>query len=159
MDPRLTQRGPFAVLGVVTQVGRGSETAVLFADIWRKFESHRQEIESLAIGEHYFGVNFPTDKEDVTEYLAGMMVAADAPILEGLEKRTVSGGQFAVFECPVEAIGDSYRHIFTEWLPSTAVQLDPAVPVFEEYPESASQRPVRVHVPVRQAPDGGGHEG
>lgn len=35
----------------------------------------------------------------MTDYLAGMMVAADAPILEGMEKRTVSGGQFAVFEC------------------------------------------------------------
>jgi len=95
----------------------------------------------------------------VTEYLAGKMVAADAPFLEGLEKRTVSGGQFAVFECPVEAIGESYRHIFQEWLPNTDVQLDPAVPVFEEYPESTSQRPVRVHVPVRQPPDEGGNAG
>ncbi len=117
MDPRITQREPFAVLGVVTQVRQGSETPELFANIWRKFESRRQEIEFLVIGEHYFGVNFPTDKEDVTDYLAGMMVAADVPILEGLEKRTVSGGQFAVFECPVESIGESYQHIFTEWLP------------------------------------------
>lgn len=95
MDPRMTQRGPFAVLGVVTQVRRGSGTPELFAGIWRKSESHRKEIESLAIGEHHFGVNFPTNKEDVADYLAGVMVAPDAPILEGLEKRTVSGGQFA----------------------------------------------------------------
>ncbi|MDJ0708249.1 MAG: GyrI-like domain-containing protein [Leptolyngbyaceae cyanobacterium MO_188.B28] len=150
MDPRITQRRPFAVLGVVTQVRQGSETPEAFADIWRKFESRRQEIESLAIGEHYFGVNFPTDKEDVTDYLAGIMVAADAPILEGLEKRTVSGSQFAVFECQVETIGESYQHIFTDWLPGATVQFNPTVPVFEEYPESTSQQPVRVHVPIRR---------
>jgi predicted transcriptional regulator YdeE len=155
----MTQRGPFAVLGVVSQVRRGSETPELFAGIWRRFESYRQEIESLAIGKRYFGVNFPADKEDITEYLAGMMVADDAPILEGLEKRTVSGGQFAVFECPVEAIGESYRHIFTVWLPGATVQIDPTTPVFEEYPENTSQQPVCVHIPVRQQHEEGGNAG
>ena len=106
-------------------------------------------IESLSIGKHYFGVNFPTDKEDVTEYLAGMMVPAGSPIPEGLEKRTVSNGQFAVFECPVEAIGDRYQHIFTVWLPGAQVQFDPTMPVFEEYPERESAEPVRIHIPVR----------
>ena len=150
MNSRITQRESFAVLGVVTQIRQGSETPELFANIWRQFESRRQEIQSLAIGDHYFGVNFPTDKEGATDYLAGMMVAADVPILEGLEKRTVSGGQFAVFECPVEAIGESYQHIFTEWLPGATVQFNPTVPVFEEYPERTSQQPICIHVPIRQ---------
>jgi predicted transcriptional regulator YdeE len=145
----MTQREPFAVLGVVSHVRRGSETPGLFAGIWRRFESRRQEIESLSIGAHYFGVNFPTDTEDVTDYLAGMMVVADAPCPKGLERRTVSGGRFAVFECPVEAIGESYQHIFGVWLPGATVRLDPAMPVFEEYPESGSQQPVCVHVPIQ----------
>jgi predicted transcriptional regulator YdeE len=150
MEPRITWRRPFAVLGVVTRVRRGSETPQLFAGIWRKFESYRQKIESLAIGKDCFGVSFPTDTEDVTDYLAGMMVAADAAIPEGLEKRTISGGRFAVFECPVEAIGETYQHIFTVWLPGATVRFDPTVAVFEEYPESStSLQPVCVHVPVR----------
>ena len=159
MDPRMTQRGPFVVLGIVAQVRRGSETPELFAGIWRKFESRRQEIEPLSIGAHYFGISFPTDTEDMTDYLVGMMVAADAPVLKGLEKRTVSGGQFAVFDCPVQAIGERYRHIFTNWLPGATVRLDPAVPVFEEYPESGSQQPVCVHVPVRKQLEDGGDAG
>jgi predicted transcriptional regulator YdeE len=150
MDPVMTRRGPFTVLGVQTQVKRGSETPELFAGIWKQFESHRQEIESLSIGKHYFGVNFPTDKQDVTDYLAGMMVPQGAPVHEGLEKRTVSGGQFAVFECPVHAIGEIYLHIFTVWLPDAPVPFDPAVPVFEEYPENNSEKPIRIHIPVRQ---------
>jgi hypothetical protein len=39
----------------------------------------------------------------------------------------------------------------SNWLPSATVQLDPAVPVFEEYPDTTSQQQVRIHVPVRQA--------
>jgi predicted transcriptional regulator YdeE len=146
----MTAREPFTVLGVVTQVRRGLETPGLFAGIWREFESYRQQIQPVAIGNQYFGVNFPTAAEDMTDYLAGSRVAADAPILQGLEKRTVAGGQFAVFECPLAAIGDTYRHIFTVWLPAATVEFDPAVPVFEEYPESPSAQLVCVHVPIRR---------
>jgi predicted transcriptional regulator YdeE len=150
MEPRITARAPFAVLGVVTRVRRGSETPELFTHIWKEFESHRQRIAAVATGRHYFGVSFPTDQEDETDYVAGMMVGDDAPIPAGLEKRTVSGGQFAVFECPVEAIGAMYQHIFTAWVPGATVKFDPAVPVFEEYPESTPQQPVCIHVPLRQ---------
>jgi len=150
MHPVMTKRRPFTVLGVQTKIKRGSETPELFAGIWKQFESRGQEIELLSIGKHYFGVNFPTDKEDVTDYLAGIMVPDESHVPDGLEKRTVSGGQFAVFECPVEAIGETYRHIFTVWLPDAPVPFDPAVAVFEEYPEKTSEKPIRIHIPVRQ---------
>jgi predicted transcriptional regulator YdeE len=150
MDPVMTKRNPFTILGVQAQVKRASETAELFAGIWTQFESHGREIELLSIGRHYFGVHFPTDKEDVTDYLAGMRVPDESPVPAGLHKRTVSGGQFAAFECPVQAIGESYRHIFTVWLPDAQVAFDPAVPVFEEYPEKGSDEPIRIYIPVRQ---------
>ncbi len=152
MDPLITRRQSFAVLGVVGQVRRGTETPELFAEIWKVFESRQSEIKSLAVGQHYFGVNFSTDTEDVTDYLAGIMVAAHAPVAKGLERRTVSSGRFAVFECPLEAIGETYRYIFTEWLPRATVQLDLSLPVFEEYPENPSQQPIRIHVPVCSDP-------
>jgi predicted transcriptional regulator YdeE len=150
MEPRITARTPFAVLGVVTRVSRGSETPELFIRIWKEFESYRVRIAAVAIGTQYFGVRFPTNQEDETDYVAGMTVGDDAPVCPGLEKRTVSGGQFAVFECPVEAIGAMYQHIFTVWVPGATVKFDPAVPVFEEYPESTPQHPVCIHVPLRQ---------
>lgn len=99
------------------------------------FESRRREIESVATQTVYFGVSFPTDEEGVTEYLAGMRVADGTPPPEGLEARTVSGGQYAVFECPMDAIGATYQHVFSVWLPSAAVQLDADRAPFEEYPD------------------------
>jgi predicted transcriptional regulator YdeE len=149
MTPRRAPRDTFAVLGVASRIRRGSESPELFGSIWKAFESRRQEIASVAMQKVYFGVSFPTDEERVTEYLAGMMVPAGTPSPEGLEVRTVAGGQYAVFECPVEAIGATYQHVFGVWLPSAAVQFDAGRAPFEEYPENAPELPVRLHIPVR----------
>lgn len=149
MEPVIAIRGPFTVLGVQTQITRGSETPELFAAIWKRFELHGREIEALSAQTHYFGVNFPTDKEEVTDYFAGMMVSIDSPIPEELQKRNVPGSRFAVFECPIEAIGSSYRYIFTQWLPRASVQFAPAVPVFEEYPGRSSPGPILIHIPLK----------
>ena len=150
MEPRLIRRTPLCILGVVTQVRRGSETPQLFAGIWQQFESRRPEIEPLAAGKGYFGVQFPTGEQDVTDYLAGMAVPAETQTLEGLEKRTVPGGRFAVFECPVEGVGETYRYIFGSWLPDSGARFNPTAPVFEEYPEDTSERAVWIHVPLLQ---------
>jgi predicted transcriptional regulator YdeE len=145
----MTTRDTFAVLGVACPIRRGSESAELFGGIWKTFESRRREIASLATQEAYFGVSFPTDDEGLTEYLAGIMVAAGTPPPEGLEGRTVSGGEYAVFECPVDAIGATYRHVFSVWLPNAAVQFDAGRAPFEEYPANTPEQPVLLHIPVR----------
>ena len=153
MEPRITVRAPFAVLGVLARITRGSETPELFTRIWVDFESYRERIAAVAIGRHYFGVHFPTNQEDETDYVAGMMVGDETPVPLGLEKRTVSGGQFAVFECPVEGIGAMYQHIFTRWMPGARVEFNPAGGVIEEYPEGTPQQPVSIHVPIRRQPE------
>ena len=154
MEPRITVRVPFAVMGVVARITRGSETPELFTRIWADFESYRERIAAVAIGRPYFGVHFPTTQEDETDYVAGMMVGDETPVPAGLEKRTVSGGQFAVFECPVDAIGAMYQHIFTRWMPGAAVTFNPAGAVIEEYPEDTPQHPVSIHVPIRPQSEG-----
>ena len=148
MTPRLTPRDTFVVLGVASRIRRGSESPELFGSIWKTFESRRQQIASLAMQKVYFGVSFPTDEESETEYLAGMMVPAGTPSPEGLEVRTVAGGQYAVFECPMHAIGATYQHVFGVWLPSAGVQFDAKRAAFEEYPENTPELPVRLHIPV-----------
>lgn len=150
MNPVIALRGPFTVLGVQTQITRGSESPELFASIWKQFESHGREIEALSVQDHYFGVSFPTAKEEVTDYFAGMMVSIDSPTPKELQKRNVPGGRFAVFESPIDAIGSSYRCIFTEWLPNAPVQFAPTEPVFEEYPGKASPGPVLIHIPLKE---------
>ncbi len=154
MTPRMTTCGTFSVLGVVSHIRRGSESRELFGSIWKKCESRRQEIECVATQKVHLGVNFPTDDERVTEYLAGMKVAPDTPAPDGLEARMVSSGEYAVFECPLDAIGATYQHVFTVWLPNAAVQFDAGRAPFEEYPERTPEQPVRLYILVQQQPAG-----
>jgi len=156
MTPRLTTCGTFSVLGVASRIDRGSESPELFGGIWKTFESRRQEIECVATQKVYLGVSFPTDEERVTEYLAGMRVAPDTPAPQGLEVRQVPGGEYAVFECPLDAIGATYRYVFTAWLPNAAVLFDAGRAPFEEYPEKTPEQPVRLHIPVQPHPAAGG---
>jgi predicted transcriptional regulator YdeE len=151
----MTTCGAFSVLGVASRIRRGSESPELFGGIWKMFESRRREIERVATRKVYLGVSFPTDDERVTEYLAGMRVAPDTPAPEGLEARKVSGGEYAVFECPLDAIGATYQHVFAVWLPNAAVQFDAGRAPFEEYPENTPEQPVQLHIPVRRRPAGG----
>jgi predicted transcriptional regulator YdeE len=155
----MTTCGAFSVLGVAIRVNRGSESPELFGGIWKRFESRRPEIESVATQKVYLGVSFPTGDEAVTEYLAGMRVAPDTPAPEGLEVRRVSGGEYAVFDCPLDAIGATWQHAFTVWLPNAAVQFDAGRAPFEEYPEETRELPVRLHIPIQQQLAGGERAG
>lgn len=139
----------FTVLGIQSGVKQGSETSELFAGIWERFEKEREVLESLALSGKYYGVNFPTHQNSLSEYLAGMTVAGDVPVPDGWVKRKVPGGDYAVFECPVESIGLCYQHIFTRWLPASSHSFYPEHPVFEEYPEKDSMLNVRIHIPVK----------
>jgi predicted transcriptional regulator YdeE len=150
INQRIEHRRAFSVLGIQSDVIRGSEAPELFATIWEKFEKEIEVIESLSLSGKYYGVNFPAGKEEISEYLAGMMVSDDAPVPEGLVKRNVPGGDYAVFECPVEAIGMCYQNIFTKWFPASPIKFNPGYPVFEEYPEKDSPLQVRIHIPVEK---------
>lgn len=73
-----------------------------------------------------------------------------------MEVRPIPGGAYAVFECTVDAIGGTYQHVFSTWLPSATVQFDGGRPSFEQYPENVAEEPARPHIPVRLKP---GEEG
>jgi predicted transcriptional regulator YdeE len=148
MNPGFEHRRAFTVVGIQTRVKQGSETSELFANIWERFEAESEVMESLAISKKYYGVNFPTDLEDISEYLAGMMVTDDSHVPDGLVKCNVPGGDYAIFECPIDRIGLCYQNVFTKWLPAASVMFNPRNPVFEEYPDKGSTLPVRIHIPV-----------
>lgn len=148
MNQEIKHRKSFTVLGIQSSVKQGSESTELFARIWEKFEAERDILESLSSSKKYYGVNFPTDKVSISEYLAGMMVPDDTLVPNGLVKRFVPEGDYAIFECHVDSIGLSYQNIFTKWLPAASVLFYPKNPVFEEYPEKDSALPVSLHIPV-----------
>ncbi len=150
MKSQIISRGSFNVLGVMTSVRTGTESSDLFGGIWKRFERHRDRIENLAIETAYYGVSFPNPQVDVTEYVAGMAVADDCLAPNGLILRRVDGGQFAVFECALSRIGETYRKILGVWLPGSGYVLAEEAPSYERYPRAGDEeKPVRIHIPVR----------
>lgn len=148
MKPLIKEIDAFSVLGVQARINQGSETLEFFTRIWEQFESYSKVIEPLSIDKQYFGIRFPTDSETVTEYMAGMRIANESSAPDGLMKRVVPSGEYALFECSIEGIGECYQYIFTKWLLSAPVAFNPKNPVFEKYPEKGSTRPVGIHIPV-----------
>ncbi len=148
MDAIIKKKDTFWILGLQSKINQGSETSELFARIWKQFESYGKIIESISIEKQYFGVQFPTDREEVIEYMAGMAVTKDSTVPDGLVKRVVLVSEYAAFECPVEGIGECYQYIFKKWLPSAQVFFNKKNPVFEQYPEKNSTGPVCIHIPI-----------
>lgn len=149
MEPDILDRASFKVLGTVSRMVRGTETPEIFQKIWEEFESHGDQIEPYSTDRSYYGISFPDAEEGIFYYIAGMAVENVEIITAGLEIHEIPEGRYAVFECSIQDIGNTYRYIFSEWLPRSPYLLRSTAPSFEQYPsrESGSAL-VQIHIPI-----------
>ncbi|MCU0523022.1 MAG: GyrI-like domain-containing protein, partial [Anaerolineae bacterium] len=111
---------------------------------------HDAAIRALSTDGAYYGVWFPHHGDGVPDYLAGMAVPDDAPVLPGVTVRQVPASRYAVFECPMEAIGATYGHVYNTWLPSSPYEFTPGGADFEYYPpQDAEGASCAVWIPIR----------
>ena len=151
MDPDILTKASFTVLGIVHYIKVDSESPELFGEIWKAFEGHMDLIKPLSTEPYYYGVNFPRIEQGDTDYLAGMAVREDTLFPNELEARTVPAAQYAVFDCTVDKIGETYQHIFSEWLPKAAFEVHPEAASFEKYPAEVDPKAkVGIHIPLRR---------
>jgi predicted transcriptional regulator YdeE len=152
MEPEIVHLDGFTVMGIVTLIKRGSESAEQFGAIWSEFESRHAEIAPYSTGRRYYGLSFGPDEKGVIEYMAGMAVKDVESVPEGLVVRDVPGADYAAFACPIRNIGGTYQHIFGEWLPKSGYRLNKLAPSFEKYPPAGNdQSLVLIHIPVLSA--------
>lgn len=149
MNPKIIGRDAFVVLGTMTRITPADENSETYGLIWKNFESYHDRIKPLSTDGAYYGVSFATGEEGGFDYVAGMAVAdVDAPP-EGLVLRHIPPVRYAVFECAVQSIGDTYRSIFSEWLPTSPYTLSSSAPSFELYPPAEEEVSlVRIHIPI-----------
>lgn len=151
MEPRILSRDSFTVVGTLTRVTPESESSEKYGLIWKDFESYHNQIKPHSTDKAYYGVNFATGEEGVFDYIAGMAVPDSVIVPEGLVIREVPAARYAVFECPVHGIVQTYPYVFTEWLPRSPYGLDGCAPVFEQYPpEGETESPVLIHIPIKE---------
>jgi predicted transcriptional regulator YdeE len=79
---------------------------------------------------------------------------------EGLTLRDVPASRYAVFQCTVDTISETYDRVFGEWVPSAPyARPERGSPKadFERYPPvtDSGDTPVRVHIALEDQPEDG----
>ncbi len=153
MEPKILDRDSFLVIGTSTRVTQENETSDYYTTIWKEFESRRKEVEPHSVDRAFYGLSFSGADEGAFEYIAGMSVKDIQVVPLGLVVREVPAARYVVFPCPLNAIGETYRYIFREWLPGSPLALSISAPVFEQYPPVGEENnPVLIHVPIVDNP-------
>ena len=150
-QPDLVRREGFLVMGTVIRRKPGTERPETFVSAWNEFEKHQQRVKRHSVDAKYYGVSFAAGADGSFDYLTGMAVRPVAETPAGLEVRAVPAATYAVFACPVQSIGETYRYIFGEWRAKSGCATDDASPAFEEYPPATdTNAPVLLHIPIRE---------
>jgi predicted transcriptional regulator YdeE len=146
-EPTFVDREAFSVLGLQEHFTRGTED---FEGIWKRFMAYHDEIAAHSTDGAYYGVACAPDEGEGMDYLAGMAVPPGTPCPEGLTIREVGAAHYAVFECTVATISETYGFIHGEWLPGSDYVHQCPKPDFEQYPPGtdSADSPVLLHIPV-----------
>lgn len=150
-EPDIVHREGFLVMGTVTRRKPESDRPETVASIWQQFEAYHESLKAHSLDAKYYGVSFAAAPDGSFDYLAGMAVklAGDTPA--DLQIREVPAATYAVFACPVQSIGQTYRYIFSEWRARSGHETDDAKPAFEQYPPASdTNAPVLLHIPIRE---------
>jgi predicted transcriptional regulator YdeE len=149
-QPDIVRREGFLVMGTVTHRKPATDRPEVFEAIWSDFETRQQSIKRHSADSKYYGVSFAVGPDGRFDYMAGMAVRPVAEAPEGLEVRKIPAASYAVFACPVQSIGQTYRYIFSEWRAESGYEIDNAAPAFEEYPPPTdTNAPALLHIPIR----------
>jgi predicted transcriptional regulator YdeE len=149
MEYRVVTKPEFTLLGLMERFPYQEDD---FEGIWKRFMAYHEQIEPLSTDKAYYGAYFPTVDKGPMDYLAAMAVAKGTAAPEGLTACEVPGARWAVFECTVATIGQTYDAIFGEWLPKAPYEhVGPNPDAFERYPPqtNSGDTPVLIHIKVR----------
>ena len=149
MEPTFVERDGFTVMGIMERFTPETED---FDGIWKRYMARHKEIEALSDAKGWYGVCFGGDAEGALHYLAGMAVPAGSTCPDGLAMRDVPAARYAVFECTVATIHETYEHIHHTWLPASRYTYDEPKPGFEHYAPGtdSGDSQVLIHVPVHE---------
>jgi len=115
MNPDITERAPFTVVGMVHH---GDSTEEI-GQLWTKFNTRMRDDPNLFEPSIAYGVCFPPGPDGKFDYLAGMGASIDAQTPQGMVRRDVPGGRFAVFETALATIHEAYQYAYQTWLPAS----------------------------------------
>jgi predicted transcriptional regulator YdeE len=149
MKPTTVFRDAFTIIGVSA---RGNPREIDYKALWaRRFMPREAELNLISIEAGHYGASFTTDERGVIEHIAAMVVNPNAQVPEGMTKREIPGGSYAVFDCTMAIITQTYGYIYGQWAKNATPPVDETRPDFEFYPSGSSDdpdSPLEIWVPV-----------
>lgn len=116
-EPRIENRSAFRVVGLHYRSKAGDEE---LPKLWERFMPRMDEVLERTESAISYGVMWDFDEtEKMFNYLAGLAVAAEAPIPDGMKAVAVPEQEYAVFECTLPTLMEAIRYCYDEWLPSS----------------------------------------
>jgi len=119
MQPKIVNRPAFTVIGYCYH---GNNQNQEIAEMWGRFTQRLGEIQTNNHLESFGVCTLPAGlPEGHFEYVAGLQVPEDAPVPEGMVKRTLPAYTYAVFEHvgPLDTLHQTYQNIHQAWLPQS----------------------------------------
>jgi predicted transcriptional regulator YdeE len=149
--PTMCNREAFTIMGTSCRMTPSEETGDNYAKIWSDFEGYNEQLKQISTDKKYYGATFNTHQPGLVDYVTAMAVPNGTETIDGgLVVRKVHAAQYAVFECPVEKIGQTYQYIMSQWLPASPYTISPSAPSFEEYPPEGQDAPVCIYIHVTE---------
>ena len=119
MEPKIVTKPSFLVAGTLYQ-GKNENQEI--ADMWQEeFLPRMDEVKSVSHNTYGVCIDTPDLPDGEFQYIAGMEVANEASVPEGMVLTRVPEGQYAVFEHhgPIKKLSETYAYIYQSWLPSS----------------------------------------
>jgi AraC family transcriptional regulator len=148
VDYEVVTKPGFTLLGLMERFPYQEDD---FEGIWKRFMANEDQINRLSVDKAFYGAYYPRADKSM-DYLAGMLVAKGTTAPEGLTVCEVPEARWAVFECTVATIPQTYDAICKEWLPAAPYEhVGPNPDAFERYPPQtdSGDTPVLVHIKIR----------
>ena len=145
MKPQIIKKAAFDIIGLLYE-GKNENNEI--AQVWDQFIPRLGEIKHKAPDS--FGVCGETEPDGRFQYLASFQVSQVADIPDGMTHWTVPEQTYAAFPCTLQTIGDTYQHIYQNWLPKSDYKRNDG-PDFEYYPpefDGSAGAEMFVYIPV-----------
>ncbi|MEM8872894.1 MAG: GyrI-like domain-containing protein [Planctomycetota bacterium] len=149
MNPRFEARPALTVVGYQIDTKPMSPE---IGELWGKFGSaHDVQWPPSIGGGGAYGVMQYHEDTGVLTYMAGIPVAPDAQVPEGMHKWDVPETEYAIFSTVLDNLAETFTKIYNEWLPNADVDGGTG-PALEWYGPGFHEKhlDVNVLIPIRR---------
>ena len=147
--PKIVEKDAFNIIGITTH---GKPGGFNYEEIWNQFMSqYFGKVKQFSVDKAYYSVYFGEQGTEEVDLVAGMAVAHVGDVPDGLVLREISSARYAVFECQVDTISQTWNYIYREWLAASEYKHDDKCYDFEYFPTDSSESgsPVYIYVPIK----------